>query len=100
MSDLAVGFVGAAISGTLFVLSLRSWRSGVRKSKQAARYEFENRSDGGVVGFESYDAANRHDRRKAVGELQSQVGCLLTPVLGLALAWFLFGFVMSLGDIK
>lgn len=96
-SDLIVGLAGAAISGVLAILSLKSWRSGIRKSKDAERYEFENRSDGGVVGFESYEAANRHNRRKVIGELQTQIGCLLTPVLVLIFAWCLFGLALSLG---
>ena len=79
--------------GLLFVLSLRSWRSGIRKSKQFARYEFENRSDGGSVGFESFDAATRHHRQKGVAEVQTQLGCLVTPVLGVGFLLFLAAFV-------
>jgi len=39
------------------------WRA-ARALRRLKKYEFENRSDGGVVGFNSYDASRKHSRKK------------------------------------
>jgi hypothetical protein len=40
------------------------------------KYEFENRTDGGVVKFESFEASRKHDRQL--------IGCTnMTPIFGL-----------------
>ena len=60
--------------------------------KALARYEFENRTDGGVVKFRNFEDSERHRvRSERVGNLVG-FGMLLTLVGGLA---FLGGVLVA-----
>jgi len=51
---------------------------GAKSSRGAREYEFENRTDGGIVRFESLRDADRHHMRKKRAELIGSVGVILT----------------------
>ncbi|MFC5427493.1 hypothetical protein ACFPTO_01520 [Paraburkholderia denitrificans] len=48
----------------IFVISLVMGFHNQRKLDRLEKYEFEHRTDGGVVGFSSYKDAKRHSRKK------------------------------------
>ncbi|WP_152979596.1 hypothetical protein [Stenotrophomonas daejeonensis] len=71
-----------AIAGGGLLMIVKAGRMGHAISK----YEFDNRTDGGVVQFESYEAAQQHKLKRQGG------GCLLSAGMML----FVVGLVMSL----
>lgn len=82
-TQLTLLVVGVALLGLGSALVLFGWRG----NRRLSIYEFENRSDGGVVGFESYDASLRHNRRRMVYTWAFQIGALVTLAgLGCAIA--------------
>lgn len=64
----------------------------IRTHHQIKRYEFENRTDGGVVQFESYEASRRHEKKHSLNVAIGRLGMLLIlfGVLGVVLAWNIF----------
>lgn len=75
-------------SVTLALLVIGIWMlvKATRLRKELARYEFENRTDGGVVKFASFEESERHRKRQGrIGTLVG-VGMLLTLIGGLAFA--------------
>jgi hypothetical protein len=66
---------------------LITW-NGARKKDAARRYEFENRSSGGTVGFSSYDASKKHEKQKYGATMISGFGniLILFGVLGLVVS--------------
>jgi hypothetical protein len=59
------GLIGSGVLMLIF---------GGKMLARADRYEFENRTDGGVVRFESYEASNTHEAKKSLGKLLCVVG--------------------------
>jgi len=41
------------------------------------KYEFENRTDGGVIKFPDYEAKKKHDRNHGIAKLLFMVGLIL-----------------------
>lgn len=48
-----------------------------------SRYEFENRTDGGTVQFETYEASIRHRRAKYIAHQFFYLGGALIAILGI-----------------
>lgn len=73
-AGLFIAAIGAAIGAlglTVFVLALRS-------NQRLNRYEFEHRTDGGVVQFADFAASVRHDRQRwLANHLMLPAGVLL-----------------------
>lgn len=59
-----------------------------KKITQCKKYEFENRSDGGVVSFPSFEESEKFRRRKKGAEGQQSAGYVICifAVFALALA--------------
>jgi hypothetical protein len=81
---------GLGIGGAILALSVLLAVFGFGGLRKLNRYEFENRTDGGVVQFESYDASIRHGRRKLVYSLSAQVSMfgVLAGILTIIAMWF------------
>jgi hypothetical protein len=75
---LTVMFIGALVT----LLGLFMMRRGWRIQRALDKYEFENRTEGGVVEFESHDAALRHRRRKYFANQFLFLGGSLVAILG------------------
>jgi hypothetical protein len=77
------------VGGALLALGITLMVYGLRGNRRLNAYEFENRTDGGVIGFESYEASLRHARRRMVYGWSVQIGGLvLLAGLGCAVALF------------
>jgi len=81
------GFAGLILSIFLIVRGNRTFR-------RLLRYEFENRTDGGVVGFESYEASLAHRRKKVWAKFVGQAG----GVLALISIIFLVGGIIEMNE--
>lgn len=80
------------IGGLIFLGGLVLLIAGIRRAREIAKYEFENRTSGGVVQFESFEDSNRHGRRRALTQVMITSGFLLTAIGGVIL---LFRMIMS-----
>lgn len=72
-TQLTLLVVGAALLTLGVLMMVCGWRG----NRRLRIYEFENRTDGGVVQFESYDASLRHARRGMVYAWAFQIGVLV-----------------------
>ncbi len=81
---------GLAIGGGILALSIFLAVTGFRGVRRLNRYEFENRTDGGVVQFESYDASIRHTRRQMLYSVIAQAGLFgaLAGIITIVAMWF------------
>jgi hypothetical protein len=59
---VAVVFLGCGV--WLIVASVRAARGATKLEDEIGRYEFEHRTSGGVVQFESYEASKQHEQRR------------------------------------
>ncbi len=74
------------------LLGLYMLRRGWRVQRELDRYEFEHRTDGGVVQFEAYEDAVRHHRRRVVAmKFLYPFGVLITLIGLVALFARMFG---------
>ena len=72
---------------TIAMIALGAWMfsRAARMRRELARYEFENRKDGGSVGFASFEEAERHRKRGERMGILVNLGVLLILVGGLGL---------------
>jgi hypothetical protein len=76
-----------ALFSLVFILgAYLIWFSG-KKITLCKKYEFENRTDGGVVKFSSYEEAEKFRRRKKGAEGQQSSGYVLCIVSGFLLVF-------------
>ena len=78
-------FIFTLISGLVLAfgiyISIKSWKN----LKKKDMYEFQNRTDGGVVKFDSYEKSVNHERSKSLNN------CLLIfGVLVVLISFFFF----------
>jgi|GEM_PF-4726949 len=59
------------------------WWWAYKKRETLNKYEFENRTPGGVVEFKNYDDAKKHSNLKGRLEAQMKIAGFITVVLGL-----------------
>jgi len=73
----------------IFVISVRSFIKANRKSHAYKKYEFENRSSGGAVGFSSYEAGQKHEREKYRNNLMENIYLLTasSSIVGAIYCW-------------
>lgn len=69
---MRTGIMGICFGGGVLLL-LAAFRLG----HKLQRYEFENRTDGGVVEFPSYEASLRHHRRKVYSKIMYGAAVIL-----------------------
>ncbi len=74
----------------LFILGLLLYIIAGRMKYKASKYEFENRTGGGVVGFDSFESANKHQNKGCVVKFIGGLGMLLMGGSGIFLA-LIFG---------
>ena len=59
-------------------------------TQEIRKYEFENRTDGGVVKFKDYDASVAHNRKKTRADLVLKLGGFIAVVGALVTATGLY----------
>ena len=74
----------AYLAIVLFIIGLTLYISAGRMNYKKAEYEFDNRTDGGVVGFKNFKHANKHKNK----------GCLIKFLGGLGMILMLLGSLM------
>ena len=72
------------LSISTFILGLIVYLIAGRMNYKKAEYEFNNRADGGAVGFKSFKHANRHNNK----------GCLIKFFGSVGMILMLLGFLM------
>jgi hypothetical protein len=77
--------VGLFLAGSAWV----TWRA-LRTINRLDKYEFENRTDGGVVQFDSNSEAVRHKNKRMGADSLMKLGCLSTFLSGAAFLILLF----------
>jgi hypothetical protein len=87
LPDSLGGLAGLILSIFLIVRGNRTFR-------RLHKYEFENRTDGGVVGFESYEASLAHRRKKVWAQFVGQGG----GVLALISIIYLVGGIIEMNE--
>ncbi len=84
-------FIPTIISGLVLVLGIFISIKAFQNLRKKAKYEFENRRGGGVVGFNSYEESVRHKRSKSFN------GCLLTVgILTILISFFIFRMLFAI----
>ncbi|MBT5827046.1 MAG: hypothetical protein HOM14_15600, partial [Gammaproteobacteria bacterium] len=76
----------------LLVLGIYSKRSAKKKYDPLEEYEFQNRTDGGCMGFDSLAKSKIHKKKKLRAALQQTFGAILTT---LSIIMFVIYFVIS-----
>lgn len=73
----------------IFAASVHSFIKANRKAHAYKKYEFENRSSGGVVGFSSYEAGQKHERGKYRNNLMGTIYLLTASfsIVGAIYCW-------------
>ena len=75
---LTITAIGAVILVTGLLMMRRGWRT----MRALNKYEFENRSEGGVVGFVSHEEALKHQRQKVMANQFWFLGGGLVALVG------------------
>lgn len=70
----------------LFLLGLILYIISGKMKYKASKYEFENRTGGGVVEFDSFESANKHQNKGCFAQLLGVLGMLLMGGSGVLLA--------------
>ncbi len=76
--------------GGTFLLGLVLYIIAGKMKYKASKYEFENRTDGGVVEFDSFESSNKHQNKGCLVQFLGGLGMLLMGGSGIFLA-FIFG---------
>jgi len=82
------------LAGVLLMLP-GYWSSVKRKKelRELRRYEFEHRTDGGVVQFKTFEDSEEHQRRRRRAPMSSGSGCLYGVgvfMIVIGIIWILF----------
>lgn len=81
-----IGLLFMAIGGVTLWLASRTYH-------ELKKYEFENRTGGGTVQFDTYEDSRRHERRmRSVMATRTRGGYLVA--IGIAILCFYFAFRM------
>lgn len=83
--------ISVVIPVVLLILCFRLISKSNRKIKDIDRYEFENRTDGGVVKFKTYDDAISNRKNKAGANVISAISMMAGLVLFIWLLVSLIG---------
>jgi len=73
---------GTLVLGLLTYIGIKLFIKMINKGHKLAKYEFENRTSGGVVEFDTYEDSRNHEAKK--------VGVSLSGIFGIGLAMFSF----------
>jgi hypothetical protein len=84
MKTAARKSVGVLAGVAVLVAGILAWLASLRMNKGLLRYEFENRGEGGVVGFKDFDASIAHERRRGLARML-YVAAQVIVVLGIGL---------------
>lgn len=72
------------IGALCFVVGVALMTIAIRGERRLRMYEFNNRTDGGVVQFQTYEASEQHERRRVWLDLLAKIS--IWPILaGVAL---------------
>ncbi|WP_326524940.1 hypothetical protein [Sphingomonas sp.] len=64
----------STVGAVMFLGGLWLFFSALSDRKAVRKHEFENRSSGGAVGFDSFEASERHRKRANGAELKGRMG--------------------------
>ena len=79
MGKILVGLILSVGGGAIFL-------KGYRLTRQLEKYEFEHRTDGGVVGFDTFEESRRHEWKHTWARVVLIVG-VLTLLLDLMIVF-------------
>lgn len=79
------------------VFGLGVWilSAGYRRLREVSKYEFENRTDGGVVQFSDHAASIRHAQKAYIGLMLRNIGVPIVVVGVLALGFRVFYLIVT-----
>ncbi|WP_040252114.1 hypothetical protein [Psychroserpens mesophilus] len=86
--------------GFLTWLGIKLIKQAYKDNEKIKKYEFQNRTSGGVVEYESYEKAKEHRISKKTQGCLFRFGFIFTIFIGIAFVIFLFvsGFLIYQGN--
>jgi hypothetical protein len=83
------------LSGAMMIAGIALFNKGRKLVHEVKRYEFENRTDGGVVKFQDYDASVEHRKKKGRAGDAYNLGAVMMGVGGVFLAIALLNVMLG-----